>query len=215
MGRKYRIIARFAIVLSVPILIAVILYPPWETEIFASKDYSLAKFKIENLFLRKPGFQTLAADVFSISSLLDWYKVKITNKSELRDPDCVAQDPSTIFITFYKGDPKIYYTNLKEATEQTGGYGYYLKTGESAFFIAPSWEDYSLDGGLMFSGDCKLRLGSEFKMSEPSFDLAITMRPYWKAWIIRLVVLYILWFVLLSSFISIWQWLSPKHKSAL
>jgi len=208
-------------VVLLPIFTAVLLYPPQEKVIFNGKDYQQTEFKIEDLFQKKPTFKNLIADIFSVPLFLDWYKVSIRNNSIMEIPSCLIGEPPTVFFTFLKGDPREYYSNLKETTEYTGGYSektgpghpsYYLESGGNAFFIAPSWKEYSIDGGLMISGDCTLTIevpNDDFGMT--AFDYDISVRPYWPSWIVRLLIIFVFWIILLSSAISIKKWLLKRR----
>ena len=149
--------------LFIPIIITLWLYPISQQLVFDGKDYQQHDFIIEDLFKKHPTFRNLLADIFSVPLFLDWYEVSVTNNLTEKDSTCIEGDPPIIFFTFIKGDPRIYNSNLKETTLETGGYSadgpghptYYLPGGESSNFIAPSWEKYSINGGLVFSGDCR------------------------------------------------------------
>lgn len=211
---------KWALVL-LPIALSFLLYPVSDREIFNSSKYQQSEFVIENLFQKKPTIRNLIADIFSAPLYLDWYKVSITNNLKEKDPTCAEGDPPSIFFTFISGDPRIYYSNLKETTVETGGYSdsgpghptYYLPGGEKSYFIAPSWEKYSINGGLVFSGDCRISkpflTSGDFGFMLTS-DYSISVKPYWLSWFVGFAIIFIFWLFLLSSVIAMHDWLKKK-----
>ena len=115
----------------------------------------------------------------------------------------------------------LYYTNLKETTENYGGSnkpghpGYYLKNGDKSFFIAPSWNKYSIDGNsFILEGDetCLQTLDNKLlDKSKSIFNPIISIKPYWPAYIIRFFVIFAFWILLLSSFIFKKDWINKKQ----
>lgn len=217
MRRKLMMLGKILILL-LPLILVFYLYPTTERVIFNGIDYQQTEFRIDNLFQEKPTFKNLSADIFSVPLFLDWYKVSITNNSIQKDPNCLINEPPIIRFSFYKGDPRTFGTNLVEGELETkhsiyeSKYpDYHLTSGDTAYFIAPSWEKYSINGGLLFGGDCELgtlRLpGDDFKISELSYDYDISIKPHWPSWIVRLIVVYIFWMFVLSAIFSIRDWL--------
>lgn len=201
-----------------PVLFVVCLYPLTEKVIFNGKDYQQADFTIDNLFKKEPSiFINLLRDIFSAPLSLDWYKVSIVNRSTQESSDCVFTEPSIIRISFYEGDPRRYgITDFKEEILETNnGYykskypDYHLRSGDSAFFIAPSWEKYSINGGLLFSGDCKHKIDTpyDYEGLKLTYDYDISIKPYLPSWFVRLLVICTLWVLLFSSILSIRHWL--------
>jgi len=224
---KLKIIGKYLIIVFLlPFIATLWLYPPTERIIFSGRDYQQTEFKIEELFQKKPTFRNLTADVFSVPLFLDWYKITIVNNSTEENPNCLEGNgnPPTVFFTFLKGDPRIYGSNLKETTFETGGYGgsgpghptYYLKSGDKSFFIAPSWIEYSINGGLMFGGDCNpgysILSGDNFELSKFTFDYNISIKPYWVSWLVRFFIIVIFWIFLVSSGLSIHIWLRNNSE---
>lgn len=221
---KVRIVCKLLIVFLLPVAIACWLYPLGERVVFNGKDYQRAEFKIEDLFLfrEEPTFRNFIADVFSLPLHLDWYKVSIVYDGI--DPGCPMSEQSlTIFLTFSDGDPRVYQTDLKETTAETGGYQsgpghptYYLRNGEKAFFIAPSWINYSIDGGFVF-GTCEqpIFVTNELELPDTQFfyDFTVTIKPHWAFWFTQLLIIFIFWIFLLSSLISIFDWLKKRQVS--
>lgn len=216
--RKF-VIGKILIIFLLPITITIILYPPLERIIFNGKNYQQSEFKIENFFQKIPTIRNLLADIFSVPLLLDWYKVSIENNSIQKDSDCLINSPPVVQFSFTKGDPRKYNTNLKENILIENNWkfeskypAYYLKGGEKAFFIAPSWEEYSINGGLIFLSECAFgAIGShDIKLIT---DYNISIKPYWRSWIVRLFIIFIFWVFLLSSFITIKKWIKkPEIK---
>ena len=216
---KLKFIWKFLLVIIFPIMISFWLYPLSEKTVFSGREYQQHEFILENLFQKKPTLRNLIADVFSVPLFLDWYQVLIVNNSTGENPNCLEAEPPTIIFNFIKGDPRLYRSTLTETTLKTGGYtasgpghpSYYLKSGGKAYFIAPSWENYSIDGGLMFGGDCKLGMpfltNDDFKLGDFSFDYEISIKPYLVSWIVRLVIIFVFWIFLLSSVVSIRDWM--------
>jgi len=212
---------KYIILFLLPIVLNFYLYQPTKRIVFNGKNYQQTELKIENLFQKEPSTRNLFTGLFSVPLHLDWYKVSIINNSIIGNNDCLIPEPTTVFFSFLKGDPRKYLTDMKETTEATGGYStsgpghphYYLHSGERAFFIAPSWEDYSINGGLMFGGCKSVKSGGNDRdLDFGSFDYNITIQPYWKSWVIQLFIIYILWSFMLSSFITILDWLNRDKK---
>jgi len=216
---KLKFIGKVLLVVIFPVVISFWLYPFSEKIIFSGREYQQHEFTLENLFQKKPTLRNLIADIFSVPLFLDWYRVSIINNSTGKNPDCLEAEPPTVFFTFIKGDPRLYYSTLTETTVETGFYSnsgpghprYYLKSGKSAYFIAPSWEDYSINGGLMFGGDCKLGMplltNNDTTLGNLSFDYDISIKPYWVSWVVRFAIIFVFWIFLLSSVIAIRDWL--------
>ncbi len=217
--KLFKIIIAVSIFL-LPLILTIILYPPKEKVIFNGKNYQQSKFKVEDFFQKEPTFKNLIADALSVSLSLDWYKITIKNNSIEKDPNCLASEPPIVKFSFLKGDPRKYSTNIKEG-EISSGFGYleskypeyYLKSGEKAFFIAPSWEEYSINGGLIFSGECNLQwVDSKSDFPELIFDYDISIKPYLGSWLVKLFILFIFWILLLSSSISMIKWLVETNN---
>lgn len=118
---KIKLAIKLFTIFLLPLFLALFLYPLNNRVIFNGKDYQQSEFKIENIFQKKPTFKSFFSDIFSVPLFLDWYVVTITNNSVEENPNCLENDPPTVFFTFIKGDPRIYYSNLKETTAETGG----------------------------------------------------------------------------------------------
>ena len=159
----------------------------------------------------------MIAEIFSAPLFLNWYKVSIVNNSKYVDPNCIESQPPIIRFTFLKGDPRKYQTNLTDGefvdgiSIYTNAYpSYHMKSGDKIFFLAPSNEQYSINGGLMFSGDCNLQFPIEnveqLGLGKALYDYQILVQPYWKSWLVRFGVIVIFWLFLLSSIVSLIQW---------
>lgn len=212
MQNKLKIWRKFLILFIFPILIVFYLYPPTEKIIFNGKEYQKADFKIsdKNFFQKKPTFKNLMADIFSVPLFLDWYKVSIINRSSQESLGCLKYEPLIIRFNFIEGDPRIYGTNLKEGVIE-GGYNskypeYYLRSGESFFFIAPSSGKYVIDGGLLIGG-CQIGSGFDTDFLDLTPDYKISIKPYWPAWFMRLFVIFIFWGFSFSTAVSLVDWL--------
>jgi len=215
--RKIKVFGKIFIILT-PLFLVFYLYPLTERIIFDGRDYQQAEFRIDNFFQREPTFKNLLADIFSAPLFLDWYKVSITNSSIQRDPNCLMNEPPIIRFFFYEGDPRLFGTSLMEGELKTkhsiykSKYpDYHLRSGDSAYFIAPSWGNYSIDGGLLYSGDCELGTlqssSDNFEIVELSYDYNISIKPHWPSWAVRLIIIFIFWIFVLASILSIRDWL--------
>lgn len=224
--RKIKITAKCLLCFLVPIIAVLYLYPIEEKVVHNGKKYQQADFKIENLFesTKKPTLRTLIAHIFSppLPLFLDWYKVIITN-NVAPNPDCLSEDDfSRIFLEFQKGDPRIYYSTLKETTKESGGYStdepgyptYYINAGETSFFIAQSLENYSINGGFILSACTRSPKTTSGKLQAladlynmPEWDYTISIRPFWFSYITKAIIIIIFWMFVLSSFLSIKNWI--------
>ena len=201
--------------LAPPMVIVLLLYPLRGELIFDGKKYQQSEFKIENLFNQKPPtFRNLAARVFSAPLYLDWYKVLVINNSVDTNPHCLIKEPTTVYFTFLKGNPDTYYSTLTKTNDGVAGeLNYSMKGGESAYFIAQARQEFSINGGLIFSGDCAVLLHTPtYEGGDLIFDYQIFLKPYWKAWMVQLTVIYIFWIFLLTSLISLWHWLGGMRE---
>lgn len=209
---------KLLLIFSIPIVVALWLYPLPARVIFDGNKYQQHDFIIEDIFKKEPTFTNLIADVFSVPLFLDWYEISIINNEKEIEPTCLEGNPPMIFFTFIDGDPRTYQTNLKETTLETGGYSnsgpghptYYVSGGEKSYFVAPSWEKFSINGGFALSGYCSFSKpflnNDDFNVNTPSFDYYISIKPYWVSWIVRLCILFIFWFFLLSSAVALFDW---------
>jgi len=210
---------KILLIIIPPILLTLWLYPLKEKVIFDAKQSRQQEFKIEDLFHKKPT-DNLIRDVFSASLFVDWYKVSIVNNSSQIDPNCSKQEPSVLKLSFSQGDPRIYKTTLKDSKINTGfGYAeskypnYYIKSGDHAFFIAPYWGTYSIngDGKFLLSGKCLERNNDEFDLMKLDIDYYISMKPYWVSWVAKFLILLVLWVFLLSSLLSLLTWIKKTQ----
>ena len=193
---------------------------PLEKEIYKGRGSGYTKFNIVNLLHKEPNLKNLIADIFSVPLSLDWYDIYIKNNSTFHDPSCIEEDLPTTIISFSEGDPRTYFSTLKETTDKTGGFSapesghpdYYMRSGESAFFRVTSRENYSINASIIFGGNCPLFIPSDDWKPEVRFNFDILMKPFWIAWLVRLLVLFIFWFFVLSASISIWSWFRGVSK---
>lgn len=216
-----KIIIGATLIVLLPIWLTIKLYPLKEVIIFDGKNYQQSDFKIEDFFKKEPTFKSLIADALSTSLSLDWYKIIIQNNSIQEDSGCLEAEPAMVKFDFLKGDPRKYKTNIREG-EVNSGFSYfeskypeyYIKSGEKIFFIASSRDDFSINGGLMFSGDCNLQMKNRnFKIGKLQFDYIISRQPYLGAWFVKLFIISLFCVFLFSSCISIINWIfGGKNK---
>lgn len=199
-----------------PLIVTLWLYPLSGKVI--SSGYTLSEFKIENIFEQKqPTIKNLIGDIFSAPLHLDWYKVSLKNNLSEQDPDCLlGKGPPVTRFSFIKGNPGKYETNFKEEVVDTG-WGpmqstypdYYFKSGEERYFVAPSWEQYSILGGVVFSGECEISLAPSGSY-HVVMNQIVTLSPYLPSWFARLAIIFVTWIVLLASLVSIKDWVTIK-----
>src|SRR3990167_6525478 len=206
---------KFSIAFIFPILTTWYVYQFEKIEILDVSKYQLANINIPELFPREPSLKDLVSEVLEVPLVFDWYKVSIIY-NDYDDPDCIITGTTRLYLNFYKGDPRKYLNTLKETTDETGGYSenpghptYFMESGETAYFIAPSWEEYSLDGGLAISQGCEVGiLNPSFGPPDPHamLNFIIYLEPYLPFWIVRFVIIFAIWIAVVSAFVSVYRW---------
>jgi len=213
MRRIIKILVKVIVLLS-PLILVFYLYPPTDQIIFNGIGYPHKEFSVGDYFQKKPTFKNQLADIFSVPLSLDWYKVSITNNAIHEHPGCLISEPAWIQFSFHKGDPRLFGTTFVEGEIETklNVYeskhpDYWLKSGDTAYFIAPSWEEYSINGGILFYGGCLLvgppSSDGSYEKPEISYDYDISIKPHWPSWIVRLIIIYIFWIFVVSSIRSV------------
>ncbi|PIR85755.1 hypothetical protein COU14_02675 [Candidatus Kaiserbacteria bacterium CG10_big_fil_rev_8_21_14_0_10_44_10] len=218
---KTKLLAKISVLLLLPVLFSLYLYPVKEKVIFDGSVYQQHDFTVENLIQKDSVFINAVAEILNAPLVLNWYTVGIKNIK----PEQVGSCGGQTYFTFLTGNPFKYSSNLKETTFETGMYYkdtepdsrpyYYIPFGEEAYFIAPSSEVYSFNGGISL-WDCEpgQNVDENMKLAanqrESLFNYYISLSPYWPVWFMRLVLIYFAWFILLASLVSIYDWLKRQ-----
>jgi hypothetical protein len=210
-----------------PLVLTSLLYPPIEKTILPDQ-HSVANFVIEDVLSNKPTVIGTFGDVLNVPSFLKWYVVTLRNRSTVNNTHCISTNPPIVRFHFVEGDPKSYEYSLNLREGYVFGLDggrfeskypdYYLRGGEQAYFIAPSWEKYTIDVGLAFDDGCEVATpllrardwGKDFP--DINFDITfdVSLRPYWPAWFVGFGLILIFWVYFLSACLTLRAWYKEK-----
>lgn len=202
----------FVIQILPPILIAKYLYPRNEITIY-NGDALETPLRVSDFFKQEPSLKNFVGEIFSSPLNLDWYEVRLYNRTKYENPFtyCIQgqMGPATTIFTFKEGDPRQHKTDFIDddiKTFVTKHPDYQINAGDSNYFIAQSTENYVISVSWSGEGpdDCKLFI-PRAEQGYPHIEVVyeVTIKPYSTAWYARLIIIFIAWLFIISSLVSI------------
>lgn len=202
------------IILIIPTFLVFYLYPQKERVIFSTEDgYQRAdKIDINHLLNRGPGFKNHLADILGTKLDLDWYWISVVNTGKIKNIDRITclEGPmiARTRFQFISSPPKDYGGIYKS---DFTGKEMDIEFGKKASFAMSTNDEYSIDGGFVYSEDCTIPANSP-SIIVPIFepDFIITSKPLGPSFFAKWLILLLISISITSSCLEIFNWKKTK-----
>lgn len=183
-----------SIYIATPLIIAVVLFPFWEEIKLQRNDENTVI--VTNKDFTKLSARTFIADILQLPFNLKWYEIHIQDTTDFGDNK--GMQNISLQLDFEEGSPEKYSrTSLKEISENLFEFPI---GGESSFTYLLN-DEFTFRALIWFDLDRAIQ--NRPTVIWPSFE--IYAKPLLEGLIVKYIIVIILWLILVSTFLNIWN----------